>query len=74
MEERFLTYMTLCKGEINLYCIVPLKFQSLYLIFQQSPDYPDLYKVSVNSLGVMKNGHKHYLQNNISEIINKHTH
>lgn len=63
--------MTLCEREINLYCIIPLKCQILYLFFQQSPDYPNLNGVSVNSPRVMENGCKHYLQNNIFEIINQ---
>lgn len=62
--------MTLCEREISLYCITALKFQSFYLLFQHSPDYPDLYIERVNSPIVMENGCKHYLQNNIFESIN----
>lgn len=62
--------MTLCEEEINLYCITALKFQSLYLLFQHNPDYPDI-KRGVNSPRVMKNGCKHHLWNNIFETVNQ---
>ena len=62
--------MPLDEEEINLYCITPLKFQSLYLLFQHSPNYPDLYGKAINSPRVMGNGCKHYLWNNIFESVN----
>lgn len=36
MQERLLTYLTLCEGEINLYCFTPLKFR-VYICYFNIP-------------------------------------